>query len=51
MIASLEGSATKVVAVTKGLIESGVAQAKVDANEKESQQRFESVLQACGFNK
>lgn len=49
--ASLEGSATRIVAITKGLMESGVAPDKVNAVEKESEQRFEALMQACGFNR
>lgn len=51
LTASLEGSASKVVAITKGLMESGVAPEKADAVEKESEQRFEGLMQACGFNR
>jgi len=39
------------VAITKGLMESGVAPDKVNAVEKESEQRFEALMQACGFNR
>lgn len=51
LTASLEGSATGIVAITKGLMESGVPSEKVDAVEKESEQRFEALMQACGFNR
>ncbi|MFN3624742.1 MAG: hypothetical protein ACK4TP_11850 [Hyphomicrobium sp.] len=51
LIGSLEGSASKIVAVTKGLMESGVAEEKVDALEKDSEQRFEALMQACGLNR
>lgn len=51
LTASLEGSASKIVAITKGLMESGVAREKVDAIEKQSEQRFEGLMQACGFNR
>lgn len=51
LTASLEGSASKIVAVTKGLMASGVPPEKVDAVEKESEQRFEALMQACGLNR
>lgn len=51
LTASLEGSASKIVAVTKGLMDSGVAPEKVDAVEKESEQRVEALMQACGLNR
>jgi hypothetical protein len=49
LTASLEGSPTKVVAVTKGLIASGVSEEKTQALEKDSEKRFESVMKTCGF--
>ena len=51
LTATLEGSATKIVAVTKGLMSSGVPQEKATAMEKEAEQRFDSLMQACGLNK
>jgi uncharacterized membrane protein len=51
LTASLEGSASKVVGITKGLMASGVPHEKVEAIEKESEQRFETLMQACGFNR
>ncbi len=51
LTASLEGSATRIVAITKGLMESGVAPEKVDGVEKESEQRFEAMMKACGLNR
>lgn len=51
LTASLEGNASKIVAITKGLMASGVPAEKVDAIEKDSQQRFEGLMQACGFNR
>jgi hypothetical protein len=50
LTATFEGSATKIVAVTKGLINSGVPQEKAEAMEKEAEQRFEALMQACGLN-
>lgn len=51
LIASLEGSASNIVAITKGLMESGVAPEKVEETEKNSEQRFEAIMQACGMNR
>ena len=48
LIATLEGSPTKVVAVTKGLIESGVPKERSEALEKDSEKRFEDLMKACG---
>jgi hypothetical protein len=50
LTATLEGSATKIVAVTKGLIASGVSEEKTKEIEAESEQRFKSLMQACGLN-
>ena len=50
LTATLEGSATKIVAVTKGLIASGVSEEQTKEVEKESEQRFKSLMQACGLN-
>ena len=50
LTATLEGSATKIVAVTKGLIASGVSEEKTKVVESESEQRFKSLMQACGLN-
>ncbi|KAB2941042.1 MAG: hypothetical protein K8F92_14955 [Hyphomicrobium sp.] len=49
LTATFEGSATKIVAVTKGLMDSGVPQEKADAMEKESEQRFDALMRACGL--
>jgi hypothetical protein len=51
LTASLDGSASRVVAITKGLMESGVPHEKVEAIEKESKQSFETLMQTCGFNR
>ena len=50
LIGTLEGSATNIVAVTKGLIASGVSEEKTKELEKESEQRFKSLMQSCGLN-
>jgi uncharacterized membrane protein len=49
LTATLEGSPTKIVAITKGLIASGVSQEKSEALEKESEKRFEALMKTCGF--
>lgn len=51
LTATLEGNATKVVAVTKGLMSSGVPQDKATALEKEAETRFDGLMQACGLGK
>ena len=50
LTATLEGSATKIVAVTKGLLDSGVSEEKTKQVEKESEERFNALMQACGLN-
>jgi hypothetical protein len=50
LTATLEGSATKIVAVTKGLLDSGVPEEKTKQIEKESEARFDALMQACGLN-
>jgi hypothetical protein len=47
--ASLEHSATKIVAVTKGLIESGVSPDRAQELERNASQRFDGLMQACGL--
>ncbi len=51
LTATLEGSATKIVAVTKGLMNSGVPQERADALQKDAEQRFDGLMQACGIGK
>lgn len=51
LTATLEGSPTKIVAITKGLIDSGVPQEKSEALEKDSEKRFDSLMKVCGFTK
>ncbi|MDP1909423.1 MAG: hypothetical protein Q8K85_14075, partial [Hyphomicrobium sp.] len=48
--ATLEGSATKIVAITKGLLDSGVPEEKIKGVEKQSEQRFKDLMNACGLN-
>ena len=50
LTATLEGSATKIVAVTKGLLDSGVPEEKTKEMEKQSEERFNALMQACGLN-
>ena len=49
LTATLDGSPTKIVAITKGLIASGVSQEKSEALEKDSEKRFDALMKACGF--
>jgi hypothetical protein len=48
LTAGFEGSASKIVGLTKGLIGSGLPQAEIDAMEANSKTRIDSVLKACG---
>jgi hypothetical protein len=48
-VASFEGNATRVVALTKGLIDSGIAQSRIDELQKDSKTRIDSLLKACGY--
>jgi len=48
-IASFEGNATRVVALTKGLIDSGIAQSRIDELQKDSKIRIDGLLKACGY--
>lgn len=49
LTATFEGSATKIVAITKGLMNSGVPQERAAAMEKEAEPRFDALMQACGL--
>jgi hypothetical protein len=51
LTASLEGSPTRIVALTKGLMDTGLSEEKSQALEKDSEKRFESLLKACGAGK
>lgn len=51
LVASLEGSASNIVALTKGLLQSGAPKEKVEGVEKESEQRFDALLHGCGLNR
>lgn len=48
LTAGFEGSATKIVGLTKGLIDSGIPEAEVDAMEANSKTRIDTMLKACG---
>ncbi|HEY7670048.1 MAG TPA: hypothetical protein VH852_05355 [Hyphomicrobium sp.] len=51
LTAGFEGSATKIVALTKGLIDSGIPQSEVDAMETGSKKRIDDLMKACGLEK
>ena len=48
-IATFEGNPTRVVALTKGLIDSGIPQSRVEELQKDSKYRIETLLKACGY--
>jgi hypothetical protein len=47
LTAGFEGSATKIVALTKGLMQSGIPETEVDAMEAESKKRINDLMKAC----
>ena len=47
--AALESNATMIMALTKGLIASGIAKDKVEAMEKDSKGRIDGLLKTCGL--
>ncbi len=49
LTAGFEGSATKIVALTKGLMESGIPENEVDDMEAESKKRIDALLKACNL--
>jgi hypothetical protein len=49
LTAGFEGSPTKIVALTKGLMDSGVPQADVEAMQSQSKARIDDVMKACGL--
>ncbi len=51
LTAGFEGSPTKIVALTKGLIQSGIPKAEVDAADAASKQNLEDLMKACGLEK
>jgi len=51
LTAGFEGSATKIVALTKGLIDSGLSQSEVDTMQADSKKRINEIISACGLEK
>jgi hypothetical protein len=51
LTAGLEGSPTKIVALTKGLIDSGIPQTQVDDMQAGSKTRINDLMKACGLEK
>lgn len=51
LTAGFDGSPTMIVALTKGLIESGIPEEKADKMEANSKQRIESLMESCGLAK
>ncbi len=49
LTAGFEGSATKIVALTKGLMQSGIPETEVDAMEAESKKRIDDLMNACNL--
>ena len=48
-IATFEGNATRVVALTKGLIDSGIPQSRVEELQKDSKSRIDNLMKTCGI--
>ncbi len=48
-IASFEGNPTRIVALTKGLIDSGIPQSRVEELQTDSKSRIDGLLKACGY--
>ena len=51
LTASFEGSPTKIVALTKGLLDSGVPEPRLEEMEQQSNQRTQKLLSSCGLKK
>lgn len=49
LTASFEGSPTKIVALTKGLLESGIPQARLDELDQQANERTKKLLSSCGI--
>jgi hypothetical protein len=49
LAAGMEGSPTKIVALTKGLIDGGISQEKVESMQAGSKPRIDGLLKACGL--
>jgi hypothetical protein len=51
LTAGFEGSPTKIVALTKGLIDSGIPQSEVDSMKTDSKTRMNALMNGCGLEK
>lgn len=51
LTAGFEGSPTKIIALTKGLIESGIPETKAEEMQANSNQRIEGLMETCGLVK
>jgi hypothetical protein len=51
LTAGFEGSPTKIVALTKGLIDSGMPQADAESMRADSRKRINDLLQSCGLER
>jgi hypothetical protein len=51
LTAGFEGSATRIVALTKGLMDSGIPQPEVEAMETGSKTRINDLMKSCGLDK
>jgi hypothetical protein len=51
LTAGFEGSPTKIVALTKGLLDSGLPESEVKSMQADSKKRIDELLQACGLEK
>jgi hypothetical protein len=51
LTAGFEASPTQIVALTKGLMESGIPEAEVNAMQTDSKTRIDEVLKSCGLEK
>jgi hypothetical protein len=49
LTAGFEGSPTKIVALTKGLIDSGIPQSDIEAMESGSKARISEAMKGCGL--
>jgi len=51
LTAGFDGSPTQIVALTKGLIASGIPQEEVDAMQADSKTRINDLMRSCGLEK
>jgi len=51
LTAGFEGSPTKIVALTKGLMDGGIPQTDVEAMQADSKKRINDLMQSCGLEK